>query len=69
MYKTFEKILKEKGITRYRVSKETGVSQPILSRWKKGIATPKVGKIIKIAKYLNVPLEKLICEDDESEVI
>lgn len=60
MYNRFERALKEKGITRYRVSIETGIPQSILSRWKKGTATPKVDKLLIIADYLEIPLEELI---------
>jgi len=60
LYSIYEKARIEKGISNYRVSVDTGVPQSSLSRWKKGVATPKVDKLIKIAKYLGIPLSKLI---------
>ncbi|SCI17942.1 Uncharacterised protein [uncultured Ruminococcus sp.] len=34
MYEIFEKLLKERGITAYRVSKDTGISTATLTDWK-----------------------------------
>lgn len=36
MYEIFEKLLREKGITAYKVAKEAGVTQTALSNWKTG---------------------------------
>lgn len=54
MYEIFEKIINEKGITPYKVWKETGVSQTTLSSWKKGTYTPKLETLEKIADFLEV---------------
>ena len=47
MYEIFEKLLKERGITAYRVSKETGVTTATLTSWKQGKYTPKTEKNAK----------------------
>lgn len=59
MYERFMQLLQEKGITPYRVSKETGVTQTTLSDWKTGRATPKTATLQKIADYFNVSLDWL----------
>ena len=59
-YDRFAGLMQDKGITAYRVSKETGVPQSALTNWKKGICKPKVDKIKKIADYLGCPLETLL---------
>ncbi len=41
MYEIFEKLLKKHGVTAYKVSKETGVTQSTLSDWKRGRSTQK----------------------------
>lgn len=56
MYEKFETLLKEKGVTPYRVHKETGISTATLSDWKNGKSEPKKDKIEKICEYFNVPL-------------
>lgn len=60
MYHNFSRLIKQRKITAYRVAKETGISQSTLSDWKNGKSTPKVDKLMKIADYLNVPLEELL---------
>lgn len=62
MYQNFLALINEKGITPYRVSKDTGVSQVTLSDWKHGKSTPKVDKLQKIAGYLGTTIENLIKE-------
>jgi len=59
MYEIFSDLLQANGVTPYKVSKATGVSQSTLSDWKRGISTPKQDKLQKIAGYFNVSLEYL----------
>ena len=56
MYDIFEQLLQIHGVTPYKVSKNTGVSQSTLSDWKRGISTPKQDKLKKIADYFHVPV-------------
>lgn len=52
-------ILQEKNITQERLAKELGVSQQSISQYcNKGISKIETAK--KIAKILNVPIEKII---------
>lgn len=60
MYEIFSKMLQQYGVTAYKVSKETGVSQSTLSDWKRGVSSPKQDKLQKIADYFNVSLEYLM---------
>lgn len=62
MYDKFRQIIEKKGITAYQVSKGTGVATATLTSWKNGEYTPKMDKLQKIAKYLDVKLEDLIEE-------
>ena len=57
MYKKFEKLLVERNVTAYRVSKDTGISTATLTEWKNGTYKPKVEKLALIAKYFDVPIE------------
>lgn len=60
MYKKFDELLKARGITIYRVAKDTGIPITCLYDWKDGRSNPKVDKLLKIAEYFSVPIEKLI---------
>ena len=55
----FEKLCAAKGVTPYRVAKETGVSTSTLSSWKTGRYTPKQEKLQKIAEYFGVTVDQL----------
>lgn len=57
MYKKFERLLKERNLTPYRVSLDTGIAQSTLSDWKIGRSKPKVDKLKILADYFGVPLE------------
>lgn len=66
MYSIFEQLLQLKGVSAYKVAKETGISQQTLSKWKKGISTPKIDKLQKIANYFGVSVEYLAGKDTET---
>lgn len=59
-YDVFEKLCNSRGVTPYRVAKETGVSTSTLSSWKTGRYTPKQDKLQKIADYFGVTTEYLL---------
>ena len=62
-YETFERLCNEKGVTPYRVAKDTGVTTATLSSWKSGRYTPKADKLQKLADYFGVGVE-VFFEDD-----
>ena len=57
MFKKFEKLLKKRKTTIYRVAKDTGIPFSALYDWKHGRSKPKVDKLVKLAKYFDVPVE------------
>lgn len=59
-YEKYEKLRQEKGVSNYRVSEATGISEATLSEWKNGKYSPKIDSIRVIAKYFDVPFTDLI---------
>lgn len=57
MYEKFEQLLNERGITAYRVAKDTGLSPMVFSDWKTGKSKPKVDKLKILADYFGVSIE------------
>lgn len=57
VYSRYEELKTKAGKTDYAVSKETGVSTATLSDWKNGLYTPKVDKLLVLAKYFGVSIE------------
>lgn len=65
MYERFVQLLNEQGITAYQVYKDTGVSQSVLSAWKKGASTPRPMTLKIIANYFGVSIAWLKGDSDE----
>ncbi len=59
-YSNYEKLLKIKNTTSYKVAKATGIANSTLSDWKKGRSVPKTDKLRLIADYFGVELERLL---------
>nr|WP_308743254.1 helix-turn-helix transcriptional regulator [uncultured Anaerocolumna sp.] len=67
MYEIFEQLLQKHGITTYKVSKDTGISQTTFSNWKSGRSTPKQDKMQILADYFGVTVDYLLgIEKDEN---
>lgn len=64
MYSKFEKLLKARGITAYKVAKDLGFNNTLFSDWKSGKSKPKVDKLKKIADYFGVSIDYLITEEE-----
>ncbi|MFQ9509533.1 MAG: helix-turn-helix domain-containing protein [Lachnospiraceae bacterium] len=64
MYSVFEQLLQKFGVTAYKVSKETGVTQASLSTWKSGKSTPSSETLQKIANYFGVTIDYLMTGEE-----
>lgn len=65
MYKEYAALRDARGLTDYKVSKDTGISRTTLFDWKIGKYQIKLDKLIILAKYFDVPVEKLITSKEE----
>lgn len=55
----FSNILQEKGVTAYKLAASTGISQGLISDYKRGKKEPTLQNLIKIADALDVSLDCL----------
>lgn len=62
-YDRLRKVMKQQGVTRYRVGKETGLKDIYFSKWAKG-AMPELVTILPLAKILGVSLDYLVGRRD-----
>jgi repressor LexA len=62
-FNKLERLMKNRGITFYRLSKETGISTVSFTNWKQGTYNPSVEKLKILAKYFNVPIEYFLGGD------
>ena len=56
----FVQLLQDKGITPYRIAKETGISQGLMNEYKSGKNQPNIQNLIKIADYLDCSTDYLL---------
>ena len=66
-YKSYALIRDAQGLTDYAVAKGTGISTSTFTNWKQSDEpgqgyTPKLEKLMKIAQFLGVSLNKIIAE-------
>jgi len=57
----------ERNITQTRLAELLDVDPRVYNRWERGVATPHIGAIIKIADILNVSLDELIARKDPKD--
>ena len=53
-------LLQKKDMTAYKLAKETGISQGLMSEYKKGIKLPSASNLTKIANALDVSVDTLL---------
>ena len=65
----FVAILQERGITVYRVAKDTGIPQSIVHEWAAGKREPaQLEYLRKLADYLDCSVDYLLGRTDKPEV-
>jgi len=57
-------LLQNRNITAYRLSKDTGISEALISNWKSGRQLPKYDSIILLCDYFNVSADYLLGRTD-----
>lgn len=58
--KNIFKLMDNKGVTAYKLSKETGISESVISRWKSGEQSPSISNLVKVAHYFQCGLSELM---------
>jgi transcriptional regulator with XRE-family HTH domain len=48
--------IEESGLTRYRIAKDTGITEPSLCRFMQGVASLRLDKADVLAEYLGLEL-------------
>lgn len=60
----FNDLLKQKGITAYRVAKDCDISQGTMNMYKNGKRIPGKKSLLKMADYLGVSVDYLLGRED-----
>lgn len=53
-------LLKKNNITAYKLSKDLGISEALISNWKSGRQEPKYDSLQKLSRYFNVSADYLL---------
>ena len=61
----FKQLIQNKGVTVYQISKDTGISESLMSHWKSGRQLPKYDSLNILADYFNVSGDFLLGRTDE----
>lgn len=69
MFEIFEALCKDHGKKPSTVARECGIDPSTISHWKKGLYTPKLDKLQKIADYFDVTVGYLKGEEPYPEVM
>ena len=66
MYEKFRELCDKKGVSPYRISQETGITQSTFSDWKNGRSVPKQDKLKKIADFFGVDVAYFYDNNEEN---
>lgn len=68
-YDIFSALCAERGITKNKASKEIGLSNSTVTKWKRTSATPDGATLAKISKYFGVSMDFLLGITPESSLM
>ena len=60
MYTKYVALRDARGLTDYKVAKDTGIPKSTFSDWKSGRSKPKIEKLIILANYFGCPINDLL---------
>ena len=61
--KNIFQLMDTKGVSAYKLAKETGISESVISRWRSGEQSPSVSSLVKVAHYFQCGLSELMKGD------
>lgn len=61
---TLDKMMKERNISNYEMSKKTGISDSLIGYWRKGERVPKADNLLNIANFLECSVDYLLGRTD-----
>ena len=64
MYQIYERLRDARGVTDYKVAKDTGLGRSTLNDWKQGAHKPSLETLKKIADYFGVTIDYFVRGDE-----
>ena len=63
---TLDKLMTDKKISAYKISKETGVSDRLIGYWRNGEKMPSAENLLTIANYFGISVDYLLTGEEKS---
>lgn len=63
MYSKIKSLATRKGVSIYRLERDTSVGINVINRWDESM--PSADKLLRVAKYLGTTVEELLKEESE----
>lgn len=63
---TLDKLMTEKRVSAYKISKETGISDRLIGYWRNGEKTPSAENLLSIANYFGISVDYLLTGEEKS---
>jgi transcriptional regulator with XRE-family HTH domain len=60
----FSKTMDDADVSSYRLTKETGIDNGLISKWRKGASVPSAEMLVKLADYFDVSVDYLLGRTD-----
>ena len=64
---TLDKMMNERGVTAYKISKETGISDRLIGYWRNGEKLPGAENLLTIANYFGISVDYLLTGSNFSD--
>lgn len=68
-YTVLDKEMKLRNLSNYQLSKETGISDSLISYWRNGKRKPTLDNLILLAKHFNVTIDYLVFGSQNSSIM
>ena len=56
----FSKLLQERNVSSYKLTKDTGINNGLISKWKDGSYIPTAENLVKLSTYFSVSIDYLM---------
>ena len=63
---TLDKLMTEKKVSAYKISKETGISDRLIGYWRNGEKMPSAENLLSIANYFDISVDYLLTGEEKS---
>lgn len=63
---TLDKLMTERKISAYKISKETGISDRLIGYWRNGEKMPSAENLLSIANYFSISVDYLLTGEEKN---